>query len=441
MRLLHAGIIYAAGNVASAAVPFALLPLLTRVLTPAEYGEVVAFALIVAFCTPFAGLCVQPAIGVAWFNRPREEMPAFVGAALSIAIATTVLTAFIAASLASLVSTTAIEITPLWAALAALAAGSNVLLQCRLVLWQSQRKPMANAMLQFATSTLNVLLSLFGVFALHWGGAGRNAGIATSGILMAICAVALLLWSADARWSLRRDHVRALFGYGVPLVPHALAGVLLGTADRWIVSGQLGPEMLGIYGAGAQLGMVMTILSDAFNKAYYPWLYERLASTRREDKYSVVGTIYIGVPAFLFAAAIVGVALYVASTVLLGERYHAAIVVLPWFMLGGAFTGMYLCVSSLFFYWHRTSLLAIATSSAAVLGVIVIWLLVSWFGIEGAAMGYAATQGLLALSAALMASRNFDLPWRAVRRSLAVWYEGLFLSGRHPVPAKGKTAE
>jgi O-antigen/teichoic acid export membrane protein len=431
MKVLRAGIIYAIGNVASAAVPFALLPLLTRVLSPAEYGIVVAFGLVVTLCMPFSGLSVHAAVGVAWFKRPREEMPAFVGAALAIGIASTLLTAVVIYAALRLVSSAAFSFDALWGAIAAITAGANVLLQCRLALWQSQQRPVLNVTLQFMASTLNVALSLVAVLVLGWGGAGRNAGIAVSAGLMAACAVGLLLLSRDAIWSLRRDHIKALMLYGPPLIPHVLGGVLIGTADRWIVSTQLGAEMLGIYGAGAQLGMVMTILADAFIKAYSPWLFARLASTNPEDRYSAVGAIYVAMPVFLCTAVAVGAGLYFTSSLLLGAQYRAATVVLPWFMLGGAFIGMYFCVSNLFFFFGRTSLLSLVTSSSAVVGTLLISLLAARFGIEGAAMGYAATQGLLALTATVVASRHYDLPWGELRRSVAIWFRSTFFVATH----------
>jgi NADH-quinone oxidoreductase subunit H len=97
MRFLHAGAIYAAANVASAAVPFLLLPLLTRVLAPADYGHIVAFALLVTLCTPFAGLSVHSAVGVAWFNKSRDEIPVFNGMATGLNAVTTAILAPIVA--------------------------------------------------------------------------------------------------------------------------------------------------------------------------------------------------------------------------------------------------------------------------------------------------------------------------------------------------------
>ena len=317
-------------------------------------------------------------------------------------------------------------ISPAWGAAAALTAGSSVILQCRLVLWQSQHRPVSNAVVQFSASVLNVVLSLIAVVLLGWGGDGRNAGISVAAGLMACLSIGLFIKSGEVRWAPDREQLKTLVAFGLPLVLHTLAGVLLSTADRWTVSVTLGSHALGVYGAGAQLGMVMAVLADAFVKAYGPWLYSKLASSRDEDKLCAVGAIYAAMPTFTCVAALVGTMLHWASGALLGPQYRAAADVLPWFMLGGAFSGVYLCTSVLFFFSGRTGLLASATLSSAVCGALCTWFLVSTLGVTGAAIGYALTQGLLALFTSTLAVKTFDLPWREPGKALSVWGHDAF---------------
>jgi hypothetical protein len=75
MSFLRAGAIYAAANLVAAAVPFLLLPILTRVLGPDQYGQVVNFSLLVTVCMTLAGLNAHAALGVVWFKQPREKVP------------------------------------------------------------------------------------------------------------------------------------------------------------------------------------------------------------------------------------------------------------------------------------------------------------------------------------------------------------------------------
>ena len=70
-----------------------MLPLLTRVLGPVEYGHVVSFTLLVTLCLTVAGLNAHAALGVVWFQRPHAEIPAFTGTALAIVIVSTLLVA------------------------------------------------------------------------------------------------------------------------------------------------------------------------------------------------------------------------------------------------------------------------------------------------------------------------------------------------------------
>ncbi|MFX9692354.1 hypothetical protein ABTO79_19325, partial [Acinetobacter baumannii] len=79
-------------------------------------------------------------------------------------------------------------------------------------------------------------LSLAAVFLLGWGAAGRNAGIAASAGRMACAAIYLFYAAGEVRWSARWEQVRLLLTFGLPLIFHTLAGVLVGTADRWIIS-------------------------------------------------------------------------------------------------------------------------------------------------------------------------------------------------------------
>ena len=99
MRFLRSGVIYAGANIASAAVPFLLLPLLTRALSPTEYGHVVEFSLLVTLCLTVAGLNAHAALGVLWFKQPHAQLPALTATALALAVASTLIVAAIVASL------------------------------------------------------------------------------------------------------------------------------------------------------------------------------------------------------------------------------------------------------------------------------------------------------------------------------------------------------
>jgi O-antigen/teichoic acid export membrane protein len=419
MKPLLDGAIYLVANIASAAVPLLLLPLLTRVLPPDDYGRVVAFALLVALCQSAAGLNTHAALAILWFRRPADEMPRLVGMALALTLGSTIAVALVAELGLLWLPVAGLE--PGWGAIASVTAGANVILQMRLVLWQSATRAVPVAVAQFTASSLNIALSLIAVLAFSWGGEGRNLGIFASAILMALFAASALWRSNLIAFLPNLAELRYLITFGVPLIPHIVGGVLLSTADRWAVSVMLDSATLGIYGAGAQLGAAMTIVGDAFVKAYSPWMYARLGSEEPRDRLVAVGAIYASMPAFFVMAAVVGLGLAIVSNLLLGPDYRSAIEVLPWFLLGGAFNGIYLSVAVLFFHSARTGRLAMITLGSGAVGSIASFFLVDSFGIVGGAAGFAFSYAVLAVAVTAQASRIFDLPWQQPRAALANW--------------------
>lgn len=425
MTAARAGTIYLCANLISSGIPLFLLPFLTRVLSPEDYGTIVIFQLMVSASTAFSGLSVHGAIGVAWFQYDRREHPYIVGAGLIVAAASTSLCAVVAATIGLIFGADLLGINAFWLAMAAVTAGLNILLQCRLVLWQSQQLPLSMASVQMTASGLNVGLSIFLILALGWGPEGRNAGIAMSALIMALIAVASFFYLKQAVLSFRSDQVRWLLGFGLPLIPHSLAGLCIAMSDRYLVSAHLGSDAIGVYGAAAQLGSLMLVIGDAFGKAFKPWLFQRMATQKSSDALIVVGALYASIPIFLLVAVFLGTVFTISVPILLGPEYRSAIEILPLLIIGGGFGGIYVAMSGLFFFSGRTALLSGINMAAAVVGFLLTYVLVKGFSVEGAATGYAVTQALLALSLWVSAFKAFPLPWGQVRAGLEAWLQSL----------------
>jgi O-antigen/teichoic acid export membrane protein len=121
---------------------------------------------------------------------------------------------------------------------------------------------------------------------------------------------------------------------------------------------------------------------------------------------------------------VVGAGLILVGPLILGAEFRDALRLIPWFMLGGAFSGMYLAVSGLYFFHSRTAMLSLVSFPSALLGVVATMALVGTYGMPGAAMGYAITQGVLAAAAWVVARNAFALPWSQPAAALAAWRHG-----------------
>lgn len=419
--LLRSGAIYAAANLLSAAVPFLLLPILTRVMSPSEYGQVIAFYMVAAIAGSTAGLGLHGAIYMRWVGDDASGRQAFTGSAVTLVLLSTALTSMLAFLIVPL---TGIELSASIAALAPVVAGAISLQAIRFAVWQCQHRPLPAAVLQVCASLLNAGLSLVGVLALGWGAEGRIIGATVSGVIISLAAIALLRSGGEARLGLDREHSRTLLRFGVPLIPHALAGAFMGNIDRLAVSTQLDAAALGVYGTAVQLGLVLNVLADACSKAYLPHLYRLIARRSLHSRLKAVAITYLSIPVWAVMALVIWGVFHLMGGLLVGARYASAIDLTIWFLVAAAFGAVYQNIAAIFFSNNRTDRLSIATVATTLLSAALALPLVSAFGIVGGALTAIVAQASMLGFAWLLSARVDPMPWAHPRLALRALWRG-----------------
>ncbi len=414
--LLSGSSIYLASNVFTAAVWFALLPVLTHFLDPREYGEAAMFTTLVGALSAFVGLNVVAASGRRHYDGgPPKELAEFMGACLQI-LAVSGLVALGAVLLFREQLSAVLGLAPRWLPWAVLVAVLSCLLQLRQSQWQVRGQSRPYAMLQSGEAATQALLSLVLVAALLQGGAGRIAAGIASASVFALLAVTLLRRDGLLKvrtW--RPDHLKEALVFGVPLVPHVAASFVLAAADRVVVSAELGLAQAGIYMLAAHLAQAALLFFDAINQAYVPWLFERLKAGDAASRRRIVRYTYAWFAVLLAAA---GIAFHVGPWLVRlvgGERYAAAGSAIPWLLLGQVFGGMYLMVTNYVFYGKRTGLLSAVTVASAAIHIALLLVLAPRLGIEGAAMAFCIAMGMRFLLTWWAAQRSHPMPWFALR--------------------------
>ncbi|SEL29570.1 Membrane protein involved in the export of O-antigen and teichoic acid [Atopomonas hussainii] len=408
-RLVNSTATYALANVINSAIPFLLLPVLTRVLAPAEYGVVTMFATVVSVLTAFTGLSIHGAVSVRHFDADTDH-PRFVGTCLGLLAVSTSLVLLSVWLMAGPLSRW-VEIPEGWLLVAVLASAAQAVVQVRLVVWQVRNEVWSYGLFQILQTALNLGLSLGLILLLGLGWEGRVLGICVAVFLFAGLALYGLQRRALVRWSIDREYIRAALNFGVPLIPHAVGAMMIAMSDRFIITHLLGIGVTGAYAVGVQMGMVVGLLADAFVKAFGPHLFSEL---KNQDPASGVRIVRQCAAVFLgFMVLALG---YVASLpylypLIVGEQYGASLPIAQLIGFGNAFMGMYYVVAGFLFFFERTRLLAKLTLVVGVISIFLTYALVGSMGVSGAALAYVLVQLLFFLGAWYLAQRVFPLPW------------------------------
>ena len=411
--------IYLISNIGVAAIPFLLLPVLTRVLGPHEYGRVAMFQALVSGLAGLVGLSVAGAANRKFFDTgiDTRTLGEFIGSCLQIvAGASVVILIFLYAFQESLVAW--LDLEPDWLYLAVLMCAASVVLQLRLGQWQVRREAAKYGLLQVFQALLNMLLSLLFVVVLLLGAEGRIAGQVVAACIGAAIGVALLRKdSLIYAWTWRPEHIREALKFGVPLIPHVAGLYLLSFADRLVINDKLGVAQAGVYVVAAQLTGALGIVFDAVNKAYVPWLFAKLQDATPAETRMVVLSTYSWFGLILSAVL---VAFLIGPRLVLwlaGPGYEAAGDVIGWLALGAGFSGMYLMVTNYIFYSKKTGLLSVVTLASAGLNVFLLILLTERLGLSGAAIAFAVASGVRFLLTWWVAQRSHPMPWFDLSRT------------------------
>ena len=412
--------IYLLSNIISASIPFALLPILTRNLSTSEYGIIAIFqSLLAGFCS-FVGISSQGAASIKYYHRDIEEYEQkyYIGNCILILLITTVLS-FIFAMTYEKTILNWLHIDAELLYISILIASFNFIITIRMSQWQTRKQSKYYGIFQVAQNLFNFSLSIILVIYYSLGFYGRVMALCITPIFFSAIALHLLHKDKLLGFAWRPQYLREIFIYGIPLIPHTTGYFLLSSVDRLIINNQLGMTQVGIYMVAFQLTSAMSLVFDALNNAYVPWLFERLKLEQIRIKYHIVNFTYlywIGLIAIAIIAFLIGPTIIM---IIAGEKYKSASEIIGWLALGQVFHGMYLMVTNYILYSKRTGLLSFSTLSAGLVNICLLILLIPIFKLKGAAIAFAISMGIKFLLTWIIAQHNYPMPWSHFKTQLS----------------------
>lgn len=410
MSFLSGAVVYTLSNMASAAVPFLLLPALTHALGPEEYGQVAMFATLVTIASAIVGLSVHGSASVRFFDLAVNDFSIYVSSCMAVMLASLAGAALLLSAILAIAPDLAGVPLP-WALGALGVAAASFVLQMRLVIWLTQKRALQYAALQVSYAVLNAGLTVGMVLTLQGGAYGRMGAQALAVALAALIALASLLRSQMLASRISWVYVKEAARFGAPLVPHLLGATVLVTFDRFVIKDNLGLADTGIYMVAVQVALVIALVADALNKAFVPWLYEQLAQARPEFPRWIVKRTWSCFAAIVLLALLAMLIVEPLIQLVAGEKYAAAAAVLPWLIAGQAFGSAYFLVANYIFYSRRTHYLAISSITAGVCNALLTLWLVPRMGMVGAGISFCCAQALLFALVWWCSNRVYPLPW------------------------------
>ena len=216
-----------------------------------------------------------------------------------------------------------------------------------------------------------------------------------------------LLIMIPLQWPYLRGHfskkvLHDLLKFGLPMIPNALAFLVVEASDKFVISRVLGNDAVGLYSANYKFGAILLLLVTAFRTAWQPFFLKVAASPEAKKIYARVLTYF----ALMGVLVVTGVGYFIDDLVrlplpfhltLMGKAYWPATNLIPVILSAYLFYGFYVNFTVGIFIRKKTRWMFIFTGVAAVVNVAFNYLFLPVWGIMGAAIATFLSYFLMAV--------------------------------------------
>lgn len=383
--------VYGFGIILARALNFLLLPIITRVLSPAEYGQIEMTLVLLNFAMALISLGSQSAISFLFFKTESKDGRSGASRVISAAIQWYL-------SWGLMVSLLAVLLWPYLnhqffsdrvpASFFLVALASSYLGQLNAMGLETFRclfRPWAYLGVSFLSSLVGATITYYCIVHLALGSTGYFLGL-----LCGASSASLVGWGMLAHLLTikpQKEMWPKMLEVELPLLPAALVVQALTGADRWYISTYIGQDQLGIYAVGARFALAMQLAVETFRQAWLPIFMQCLHRPDGPQTLRTVSRLYL---TFTLSAAIW---LATFSKILLHWM------VAPQFFLAYPITGVLAWTAVMYGFFSiatagiwkegRTSLLPLGMGVAALVNVGLNFLLGPSLGILGCGLASA----------------------------------------------------
>lgn len=165
--------------------------------------------------------------------------------------------------------------------------------------------------------------------------------------------------------------------FNIPLIPHYLSIMILGQADRIMIKEICGEDKAGIYSLAYQVAMMMNIVVSAINGSLVPWTYESLKKRNFKSIGETATLLCLLMGVMTLAVAMISPEVI---WILGSDIYMEAKWIIPVVALSVYFTFCYNLFSNIEFYYGETKFVMVASTTGAVLNIVLNAIFIPMYG-------------------------------------------------------------
>lgn len=380
-KALKSGLWYTIANVSIRAVAIITTPIYTGMLSTADYGRANTFNSWIDIFNVFTCLCIVYSIGRAkldFKDKFDEYLSALQGLSSSFGFVVLIFAFLFRNQLSAFMQYEVPLIIALFVYLCISPSVEYMMQKCRYLYHYKE-----NIAISLVTCVGQIALSISLMLLFNnQRYVGKILGVILPTFIMGLIFYVRFLVVGKCFYN--KEYWIYALKIGLPMIPHALALILLGQMDRIMIKNLCDDSQAGLYTFGYSFATLLMIFTNAIGQAWLPWFNDTLYAGKREQiKEIQKKLVWLG--CFLSLAFIVAApeALMVLS--FKASDYWVAKVVVPPVVLGTLAQYFYTNYVNVEIFCKRTSIIAFGSCIAAGINYILNSIFIPQYGYVAAA--------------------------------------------------------
>jgi len=388
--ILKNSFIYLGTEIINKAIPFLLLPIITKYLSPEEYGVYGMYQVLLSFLVPFISMNLQNNITRNFFKVSAEKLSKIISSIILI-LHINVFLGFIAIYLISLIFENPFGIEQQFLYIMPLIIYSQMINSFNLTILRNKEKAFEYGVIQIAITIINFSTTLLLLISYHQGWGSLIYSLLLGNVVVMVYSFHSLY--REYKLGFYFSSIREILKVSIPLIFHLLGGSIIFFSDRLFIQQIEGLKEVGIYSVGSQFGMITMIVINALIMAISPWIYKQLS-----NNINIYKKLYM----FMILFAILGIGIWLVSLVIfpymVNQEYSSATQVIFWLSLAFIFRGWYQLFFNVIVHYGKTGIFVYITFGSAILNMVLNYYLINLNGMVGAAQATAIAFFIMFLS-------------------------------------------
>ena len=397
-RFFLNSIIYITSSFFSKGIGFLLLPILTRYLSPRDYGIVTMFVLWTTIIQPLIHLNTTSAIIRFYYDETKEGIARYVGISILFVLLMALILSFLTFIFSSLLHSY-LSLPLSWLEIGII--GSVFFIFFNLFLGflrvKEQALPYSVYQIVYAIITAGITIYLIVKAGMKWE--GRTAGIVIANLIMGTIALLFLNKEEFILFHFEKQKVKDLLTFGVPLILHNLAGILAISVDKIFLNKMISTSVVGLYNVAATYAVIISTVANSIHIAFVPYAYKHL---KKGESVTVWKTGLLVITAIFSLFIILYLAAPFFFNYYVGKEFSEASRYFIFLGLSQAFISVYYVGTTFNFWYKKTIYISSITLAKFLLNVILNYLLINGMGDIGAAIATLISSIFAALAAIIL---------------------------------------